>query len=89
MNGDVLFCGAWDEGPGYPRTASLRAGLLAAGVVVRELREPGLGRAKQALVRAPWRWPAAWWRQRRTRERLVAALPPELARARPPGVLVP
>jgi len=36
MGGHVLFCGAWDDGPGYPRTATLRAGLVAGGVEVRD-----------------------------------------------------
>jgi glycosyltransferase involved in cell wall biosynthesis len=89
VNGHVLFCGAWDEGPGYPRTCSLRAGLYAAGVGVREVRAEGLGCGKQALVRAPWRWPAAWWRQQRTRSSLLARLSAELASARPRCIVVP
>jgi hypothetical protein len=86
---DVLFCGAWDEGPGYPRTTSLRQGLLAAGCVVRECRGKGLGRAKQALLRAPWRWPAALWQQRAERVRLTSRLAAELAVRRPDCVVVP
>jgi hypothetical protein len=38
MQGHVLFAGAWDDGPGYPRARSLRAGLEACGLEVRECR---------------------------------------------------
>ena len=63
MTGRVLLCGAWDEGPGYPRTRALRDGLTAAGLEVRECRLPGgLGRGKQKLLRQPWRWPLQLWR---------------------------
>jgi glycosyltransferase involved in cell wall biosynthesis len=89
VNGDVLFCGAWDEGPGYPRATSLRQGLSAAGIEVRECRQPGLGRRKQALLQAPWRWPAFWWQQRRQRVRLVGELRAACAQARPRCVVVP
>ena len=85
----VLFAGAWDEGPGYPRVRSLRQGLEAAGVEVRECREPGLGRSKQALLRAPWRLPAAWWQQRRQQRRLAARLAEAIAERRPRCVVVP
>ena len=37
MTRSVLFCGAWDEGSGYPRTAALRQGLLAQGFADDEL----------------------------------------------------
>lgn len=84
---DVLLCGAWDEGPGYPRTTSLRQGLAAAGFAVRECRGRSLGRDKHALLRSPWRWPAALWRQRAERERVLARLAEEL-RARPPACVV-
>lgn len=89
MNGSVLFCGAWDEGPGYPRTTSLRQGLLANGIAVHDVREPGLGRGKQALLRSPWRWPLAWLTRRRTRQRLVARLREACARFSPRCVVVP
>lgn len=89
MNGDVLFCGAWDEGPGYPRTTSLRQGLVAGGVAVRECRIAGMGRDKQRLLRAPWRWPTAWWRQRRDRQRLCRDLQAAVAARRPGCVVVP
>lgn len=85
--GDVLLCGAWDEGPGYPRTTSLRQGLAAAGHTVRECRGPGLGRDKQGLLRSPWRWPAACWRQRAGREQVLAQFEAEL-RLRPPECVV-
>lgn len=89
MNGDVLFCGAWDEGPGYPRPASLRQGLAAAGVAVRECRAPALGTGKQRLLRAPWRWPSAWWAQRAQRARLCAELRAAVAARRPRCIVVP
>ncbi len=85
----VLFAGAWDEGPGYPRTRSLRAGLEAAGVEVRQCHEPGLGHGKQALLRAPWQGPAVLWQQRRQRHRLVERLRREIAARRPRCVVVP
>lgn len=89
MNARALFCGAWDEGPGYPRARSLRAGLAAAGVSVAECREPASGRHKQRALRAPWRWPAWWWSERAQRRRLIAALPAAVARQRSDFVLVP
>jgi glycosyltransferase involved in cell wall biosynthesis len=92
MNGageTVLFAGAWDEGPGYPRTSALRAGLRSIGVTVRECRVPGLGASKQALLRRPWRWPVALLRQRRRRRDLRAALAAALAAERPRCVVVP
>ncbi|MFY9343889.1 MAG: hypothetical protein WAT39_15470, partial [Planctomycetota bacterium] len=89
MTGDVLFCGLFDEGPGYPRTTSLRAGLLANGITVRECRLPGSGRDKQRLLGAVWRWPLVWWRQRRRRQQLLAQLRATLAEARPRCIVVP
>lgn len=85
----VLFVGAWDEGPGYPRTRSLRAGLQASGIEVRECREPGLGRTKQQLLRAPWRLPATWWQQRQQRQRLLERVRAEIAAGRPRCLVVP
>ncbi|HEX6811068.1 MAG TPA: glycosyltransferase [Planctomycetota bacterium] len=89
MQSSVLFCGAWDEGPGYPRTASLRQGLQGAGMLVRECRLPGLGTRKQGLLEAPWRWPGfvlQQWRQRRRLGHLVR----DAVRAAPPAcILVP
>jgi len=89
VNGDVLFCGAWDEGPGYPRATSLRQGLLAAGIDVRECRQPGLGRRKQRLLQAPWRWPTFWWQQRRRLASLIGDLRAACADRRPRCVVVP
>ncbi|MBL8755210.1 MAG: glycosyltransferase [Planctomycetes bacterium] len=89
MNGDVLFCGAWDEGPGYPRTVSLRQGLVANGVAVRECRVPGLGRDKHRLLRSPWRWPGLWLRSRSDCARLRRGLEAALRERRPRCVVVP
>lgn len=86
---DVLFCGAWDEGPGYPRTTSLRQGLAANGVDVRDCRVPGLGAAKKALLRAPWRWPAALVGHLLQKRRLARALREAIAARRPRCVVVP
>ncbi|MBL8749595.1 MAG: glycosyltransferase [Planctomycetes bacterium] len=87
--GPVLFCGAWDEGPGYPRTTSLRQGVEASGVPVRDCRVPGLGAAKKALLRAPWRWPAALARHVAQKRRLRAALRSALREQAPRCVVVP
>jgi glycosyltransferase involved in cell wall biosynthesis len=85
----VVFAGIWDEGPGYPRTTSLRMGLQAAGIEVRECRRSGFGVAKQALLRAPWRWPGALWQQRRQLHELLGELRAEVTAARPECVVVP
>ncbi|MEO6593759.1 MAG: glycosyltransferase family 4 protein [Planctomycetota bacterium] len=87
--GDVLFCGAWDEGPGYPRTASLVKGLEAGGVRVRKCRLPGLGTNKQRLLRSPWRWPAAWWTQLRQRREVARNVRTLTAEQRPRCIVVP
>lgn len=92
MNGGgeaVWFVGAWDEGPGYPRTTALREGLRSIGVPVRECRVPGLGTSKQALLRRPWRWPGAVLHQRRQRRALRTSLQAALAAERPRCVVVP
>lgn len=90
MNGgDVLFCGAWDEGPGYPRTTSLRLGLQAAGFAVHTCHRPGLGRDKQRLLRSPWRWPSTWAAQRRQRRLLLADLRTAMRDVQPRCVVVP
>ena len=85
----VLLCGAWDEGPGYPRTTALRQALRAQGVEVGECRAEASGRDKQRLLRQPWRWPGwllrEWLRRRTFRRRLRAALQQQ----RPDAVLVP
>lgn len=92
MNGSgahVLFAGAWDDGPGYPRTRSLQQALEAAGLAVHACREPGLGREKQQLLRRPWRLPAAWWQQRQQRQRLVERVRAEVRQQRPRCLVVP
>jgi glycosyltransferase involved in cell wall biosynthesis len=89
MSQDVLFCGLWDEGPGYPRTTSLRRAVVAAGGAVRDCRVAGVGRDKQRLVQQPWRWPAAWWQGRRDQRTLQQRLRAELAIARPDCIVVP
>ncbi|MCR9243386.1 MAG: glycosyltransferase [bacterium] len=86
---NVLLCGAWDDGDGYPRTAALRQGLERAGYEVRECRVPGLGRSKQKLLRQPWRWPGAMWRAVADRRRLRRQLRAELQDHEPQCVLVP
>ncbi|MEI6129450.1 MAG: glycosyltransferase [Planctomycetota bacterium] len=89
MTQRVLFCGAWDEGCGYPRTTALRQGLLAQGVEVFECRAPSMGRGKQKLLRQPWRLP--FWalgellRRMRFRRQVLAAV----RRCRPDVVVVP
>ncbi len=89
MSDSVLFCGAWDEGPGYPRTTSLKNVVAAAGYAVRCCRVPALGRDKQRVLRQPWRWPQAAWRSRAGRRLLCERLRAELARETPRCVVVP
>jgi hypothetical protein len=67
----------------------LSAGIEAAGIEVRECREPGPGRSKQALLAAPWRLPGAWWQQQRQRQRLVERVRTELLARRPRCLVVP
>ncbi len=50
MTERVLFCGAWDEGPGYPRATALRQALAAQGVHIDELKAPAMGQEKQKLL---------------------------------------
>ncbi len=89
MNGTVLFCGAWDEGPGYPRTAALRASLQSQGLTVAECRLPGAGAGKREVVRRPWRWPGALWALLRQRWALVRRLRVLCRGPRPAAVVVP
>jgi glycosyltransferase involved in cell wall biosynthesis len=89
QSGSVLFCGAWDEGPGYPRTTSLRAGLQSIGLAVRECRMPGFGMGKKQLLRQPWRWPAALWRHARQKKQLSSSLVAALQAESPRCVVVP
>jgi glycosyltransferase involved in cell wall biosynthesis len=89
MTEKVLFCGAWDEGPGYPRATALRQALAAQGVRIGEVRARSLGQKKQQLVRQPWRWPLfllqQLWQQWRFKRRLQRALVAQ----RPDVVVVP
>lgn len=85
----MLFCGAWDEGPGYPRTTSLRRGLEQCGIAVRECRLPGLGITKKALLRSPWRWPGALLANRAQRRRLRDQLRLAVNERRPRCIVVP
>lgn len=85
----VLFCGAWDDGDGYPRTEGLRQGIERAGHEVLECRLPGIGRSKQTLLRRPWRWPAAAIRAFGDRRRLQRDLGDALRRHTPRCVVVP
>lgn len=83
--------GAFDDGPGYPRTRSLLQALDGAGceVALWRLRSPWEGARKRAIVRRPWRWPGAavdlLVARRDARRQLAAAL----AAHRPDVVLVP
>ncbi len=85
----VLFCGAWDDGDGYPRATALRQGLIAAGVEVVDCRVAGNGRGKQRLVAAPWRWPGWLFTTAWRRLRLGFLLRGALRRVRPEVVVVP
>jgi glycosyltransferase involved in cell wall biosynthesis len=89
MNGPVLLAGAYDDGPGYPRARSLQQGLQAAGCEVLACRRPGRGVGKQALLRAPWRWPLAYWQQRTATAQLVAAVRELVTQRRPRAIVVP
>ncbi|MCA8966249.1 MAG: glycosyltransferase family 4 protein [Planctomycetes bacterium] len=89
MSDSVLFCGAWDEGPGYPRTTSLQNAVAAAGFEVRRCRVPSLGRDKQRVLRQPWLWPQTAWRSRARRRQLVEQLRQELLRETPRCIVVP
>lgn len=85
----VLFCGAWDEGEGYPRARALREGLRAAGVEVHECRAPAPGRDKQRLLRQPWRWPGWLCGELRRHLSFRRALAAALHRHRPDVAIVP
>lgn len=89
MTGGVLLCGAWDEGPGYPRATMLRHALHAQDEEVAQCRLPGPGAGKRGLLRAPWRWPF-WlfseWRRRRWLRRIFRM---SVADARPRVIVVP
>lgn len=87
--GSVVFCGPYDEGPGYPRPAAMRAALHELGVTVHDCRLPGLGRRKQDLLLQPWRWPGFFLAQQRNRRALRHQLTRMLATERPHAVVVP
>jgi glycosyltransferase involved in cell wall biosynthesis len=89
MTGPVLFCGAWDEGPGYPRARSLRQGLQLNGTAVAECRLPGPGAGKRKGVASLWRWPWLLVRQLATRLRLQGMLRRTLPGLAPSAILVP
>jgi len=92
MNGDggnVVFCGPYDDGPGYPRPAAMRAALQELGVTVHDCRVPGLGRRKQDLLLRPWQWPSLCWAQRRNRRELRQRLADTLKAHKPRCVVVP
>lgn len=85
----VLFCGAWDDGPGYPRVAGLRQGLERLGLRVRECRTAALGAGKRELMTRPWRWPMALLRAGRDRRALLRQLQAECAAETPRCIVVP
>ena len=87
-----MVCGAWDAGPGYPRTRSLLDALRRLPVEVVQCRVAlpgGAGRDKQSLVANPLRWPGFAWRfavaGRRVRRQVVDAIEAH----RPDLILVP
>lgn len=85
----VLFCGAWDEGPGYPRATALRRGLESVGFAVHECRLPGRGRDKQRAVKRAWSWPGLLWGELRRRASLRTRLRAELRARRLNAIVVP
>lgn len=91
MGGRVLVCGAWDRGPGYPRSESLLTALRVAQVEVHECRidVPWRGADKRRLVQSPWRWPQLLWSARSGRRALVRKLERALKQSRPDAILIP
>lgn len=89
MSRKVLFCGAWDDGNGYPRTRSLQQGLRAQGCDVVECRLPAMGQGKQRLLRQPWRLPFWALGQVVRRMQLRRALRAAVAQHAPDLVVVP
>jgi len=87
----VLLAGAWDEGPGYPRTETLTQGLRASGIEVSRCRveAPWLGARKRELLRQPWRWPALAQQCCSVRRKLQRRLVRDEAEIRPDVILVP
>ena len=87
----VLVFGAWDTGPGYPRSDALLGGLRRGGVDVSETRIelPRAGAAKRRLLSAPWLWPGYVWSLFFTRRRAQSALREAIHERRPDVILVP
>jgi glycosyltransferase involved in cell wall biosynthesis len=87
----ILVLGAWDDGPGYPRTRSLLQALAAAGHAPALWRLPPAlpGRGRAEAVARPWRWPGLARRLLAARRRAPAAVAAALAEVRPDLVLVP
>ena len=87
----VLVFGAWDDGPGYPRTRAWLQGLDAVGhaPTLWRVPSPWSGQRKIDVVRQPWRWPRAACQllamRRRTRDELSTAL----RQVQPDVVVVP
>ncbi len=87
----VLVFGAWDDGPGYPRTRSWLLGLSAVGESPTLWRLPSLfgGQKKVDIVRQPWRWPGAACQLLAARQRARRAIGVALQSIDPHVVLVP
>ncbi len=91
MSPRVLVFGAWDDGPGYPRTPSILASFRSLGWEVAECRRPSLllGRRKAALARRPWCWPLVGLATLREQRAARRELRREIERVRPDLVFVP
>lgn len=91
MSPRVLVFGAWDEGPGYPRTTSILQSFHALGWEVSHCRRPSLllGRRKAELARRPWCWPLVALATLREQRAARAAVHREVERTRPDLVYVP
>lgn len=87
----VLVAGAWDDGPGYPRTRSLLDGLETMGIEVRPCRvdAPWLGPGKRALLQQPWRWPELFRQRVAVRRELQRKVIAAEAEFEPDAILVP
>ncbi len=90
-HGRVLLAGAWEEGPGYPRTSALREGLLRRGVECVDVRAelPTGGALRRKLVRSPWLWPGFAFRMLCARQKFVADLRAAVQQHAPDAVIVP
>ena len=87
----ILVFGAWDDGPGYPRTRAWLQGLDAAGQAptLWRLPSPFAGQKRLDVVRCPWRWPGAACRLAAWRRRARAELTVALRVVRPDVVVLP